>query len=54
MNHYVIGIDTGGTFTDGVLMHYGSRKVVSTAKSLTTRDDLKKGVIKVLEKLHLK
>ena len=54
MNHYVIGIDSGGTFTDGVLMQYGSRRVVSTAKSLTTREDLKKGVIKVLEKLHLK
>ena len=54
MNHYAIGIDTGGTFTDGVLMQYGSRRVVSAAKSLTTREDLKKGVIKVLEKLHLK
>jgi N-methylhydantoinase A/oxoprolinase/acetone carboxylase beta subunit len=54
MNHYAIGIDTGGTFTDGVLLHYGSRKVVSAAKSLTTREDLKKGVIKVLQKLHLK
>jgi len=54
MNHYVIGIDTGGTFTDGVLMQYGSRKVVSAAKSLTTREDLKIGVIKVLQKLHLK
>ncbi len=53
MNHYVIGIDTGGTFTDGVLLHYGSRRVISTAKSLTTREDLKKGVIKVLRKLDL-
>lgn len=53
MNHYVIGIDTGGTFTDGVLLDYGSRKVVSAAKSLTTRDDLKRGVIKVLKKLNL-
>jgi len=50
----VIGIDTGGTFTDGVLLHHGSRKVVSAAKSLTTRDDLKRGVIKVLQKLHIK
>jgi len=54
MSHYVIGIDTGGTFTDGVLLHYGSRKVVSAAKSLTTRDDLKRGVIKVLQKLAIK
>jgi N-methylhydantoinase A/oxoprolinase/acetone carboxylase beta subunit len=54
MNSYVIGIDTGGTFTDGVLLQYGSRKVVSAAKSLTTRDDLKRGVIKVLQKLQIK
>ncbi len=54
MNRYVIGIDTGGTFTDGVLLHYGTREVVSTAKSLTTRDDLKNGVIKVLKKLDIK
>ncbi len=54
MNRYVIGIDTGGTFTDGVLLEYDSRKVVSAAKSLTTRDDLKKGVIKVLKKLNIR
>ncbi len=53
MNRYVIGIDTGGTFTDGVLLQYSDRKVVSTAKSLTTRGDLKKGVIKVLQKLKI-
>jgi N-methylhydantoinase A/oxoprolinase/acetone carboxylase beta subunit len=54
MDRYVIGIDTGGTFTDGVLLHYESRKVVSAAKSLTTREDLKLGVIKVLKKLNIK
>ncbi len=54
MNRYIIGIDTGGTFTDGVLIHYRTRRVVSTAKSLTTRDDLKKGVINVLNDLDLR
>lgn len=54
MERYVIGIDTGGTFTDGVLLHYESRKVISAAKSLTTREDLKIGVIKVLKKLNIK
>lgn len=54
MNRYVIGIDTGGTFTDGVLLHYSTRKVVSAAKTLTTRKDLKEGVIKVLKKLNIK
>lgn len=54
MNRYVIGIDTGGTFTDGVLLHYATRRVVSIAKTLTTRKDLKQGVIKVLRKLNLR
>ncbi|MCF8231666.1 MAG: hydantoinase/oxoprolinase family protein [Bacteroidales bacterium] len=53
MNRYVIGIDTGGTFTDGVLLDYSSRRVVSSAKTLTTRKDLKQGVIRVLQKLNI-
>ncbi len=53
MNRYVIGIDTGGTFTDGVLLHYRTRKVISTTKTLTTRHDLKIGVINALKKLGI-
>ena len=53
MNRYVIGIDTGGTFTDGVLLHYRSREVVSTAKTLTTRGDLKQCVVNVLNQLEI-
>ncbi|MCF8301931.1 MAG: hydantoinase/oxoprolinase family protein [Bacteroidales bacterium] len=53
MNKYLIGIDTGGTFTDGVLMQYRTRKVIRSAKTLTTKDDLKKGVLNVLDDLHL-
>ncbi len=53
MNRYVIGIDTGGTFTDGILMHYRSRKVVKSAKTLTTRHDLKEGVIQVIDDLDI-
>lgn len=49
----MIGINTGGTYTDGVLLDYVSRRVMSAAKSLTTREDLKVGVIKVLNKLKL-
>ncbi len=54
MNRYIIGINTGGTYTDGVLLDYVSRKVVSAAKTVTTREDLKIGVIKVLKKLNIK
>ena len=54
MNRYIIGIDTGGTFTDGVLLQYQTREVVSTAKTLTTKSDLKVGVINALKQLKLK
>jgi len=50
---YVIGIDTGGTYTDGVLMEYGTRKLLATAKHLTTRQDLSIGVTQVLRSLEI-
>ncbi|MFO8058533.1 MAG: hydantoinase/oxoprolinase family protein [bacterium] len=50
----VLGIDTGGTYTDGVLMDYHSRRIISSAKSLTTRKDLTRGIRKVIEKLKIK
>ena len=40
----VLGIDTGGTYTDGVLLEYGSRRVVATQKSLTTKRDFSIGI----------
>lgn len=51
---YVVGIDTGGTYTDGVLLDYRSRRVLTSGKTLTTRDDLSRGVIKVLKMLDIK
>ncbi len=51
---YVIGIDTGGTYTDGVLMDYRSRRVLASNKTLTTREDLSTGVIEVLKNLDIK
>lgn len=53
MNRIVVGIDTGGTFTDGVLMNYRTRKVLKTAKTLTTRHDLKQGVLEVIDNLQI-
>ncbi len=41
----VLGIDTGGTYTDGVVIDRSARKVLAKAKSLTTRDDLSRGII---------
>ncbi|MBT9291736.1 hydantoinase/oxoprolinase family protein [Prosthecodimorpha staleyi] len=40
----VIGIDTGGTFTDAVVYETGRETVVATGKALTTRGDLAVGV----------
>ncbi len=53
MKETVIGIDTGGTFTDGVLMRYSTREVLSIAKVLTTHHDLKEGVIRVIDALEI-
>ncbi|MCF8095860.1 MAG: hydantoinase/oxoprolinase family protein [Desulfobacteraceae bacterium] len=52
--NYVVGIDTGGTYTDGVLMDYSSREVIASGKTLTTREDLASGVISVLRSLNIK
>ncbi len=49
----VLGIDTGGTYTDGVLMDYHAREVLATYKSLTTKHDLSIGIDNVLEHIHL-
>jgi N-methylhydantoinase A/oxoprolinase/acetone carboxylase beta subunit len=49
----VLGIDTGGTYTDGVLMDYDARRVLATAKSLTTKHDLSIGIDQVLQNIHL-
>jgi len=53
MRRTVIGIDTGGTFTDGVLMRFATREVLSTAKVLTTHHDLKEGVIHAIDALEV-
>ncbi|HKA34303.1 MAG TPA: hydantoinase/oxoprolinase family protein, partial [Candidatus Binatia bacterium] len=43
---YIIGIDTGGTFTDAVVMSEAGR--VWTAKASTTPDDFSRGVMDAL------
>ena len=48
--HYFLGIDTGGTFTDAVLLD-DNKKVIAAAKSLTTRFDLAVGIGGALDKL---
>jgi N-methylhydantoinase A/oxoprolinase/acetone carboxylase beta subunit len=39
-----LGIDTGGTYTDAVLVDYRTNEVLKGAKALTTRQDLSIGI----------
>lgn len=48
--HYFLGIDTGGTFTDAVLLD-DRKEIIAAAKSLTTRFDLAVGIGSALDKL---
>ncbi len=51
-----LGIDTGGTYTDAVIMDMDTGEVLDKAKSMTTRDDLSigiKGAIEALNPAHV-
>ncbi len=50
----VLGIDTGGTYTDGVLLEHNSRKVLASHKSLTTKRDFSIGIERVIEGIEIK
>ncbi|MGC1428220.1 MAG: hydantoinase/oxoprolinase family protein [Albidovulum sp.] len=41
---YLLGVDTGGTYTDAVILDEKADRVIASAKSLTTRPDLSLGV----------
>ena len=45
--NYIIGVDTGGTFTDVVVL--GRRGEVWTAKASTTPDDFSRGVMDAVD-----
>ena len=50
----VLGIDTGGTFTDGVLLDIDTKEVMRKAKAFTTRGDLSIGIRNCIENMgHL-
>ncbi len=49
----VLGIDTGGTYTDAVLLEYHSRRVLASHKSLTTKRDFAIGIEDVIEGIHI-
>ena len=49
----VLGIDTGGTYTDGVLLEYETRRVLAAHKSLTTKRDFAIGIENVIEGIQI-
>jgi N-methylhydantoinase A/oxoprolinase/acetone carboxylase beta subunit len=54
MERFIIGIDTGGTYTDAVLLDVASHQVLATAKVPTTHFDLARGAGRVLSELLTK
>lgn len=46
-----IGIDTGGTYTDGVLVDVETKRILKTAKTETTHEDLRICIANVLDDL---
>ena len=47
----VLGIDTGGTYTDSVVIDSDKRVVICKAKALTTKANLSEGIINSLSEL---
>lgn len=41
---YLLGVDTGGTYTDAVILDPDAARVLGKAKALTTRSDLSQGI----------
>lgn len=51
---FFVGIDTGGTYTDAVIVEHGSHRILASAKALTTKGDLSIGVREALAAVVLK
>lgn len=49
---YGLGVDAGGTYTDGVIYDFLEKKIVVKSKSLTTKWDFSVGINNCLEKLN--
>jgi len=49
----VLGIDTGGTYTDGVLLEYNTHRIIATHKCLTTKRDFSIGIENVIKEIEL-
>lgn len=52
MNRLILGIDTGGTYTDGVLLDPVSEEIKGKSKAFTTREDLAVGIRECIDNLR--
>jgi N-methylhydantoinase A/oxoprolinase/acetone carboxylase beta subunit len=48
---HVLGIDTGGTYTDAVILDQRSHTITAAAKAITTKGDLSIGIREAMEKV---
>ena len=46
---YIIGIDTGGTYTDAVVIDAATHTLLASAKAITTKGDLAVGVVEAMD-----
>ena len=53
MKNLILGIDTGGTYTDAVLITCDTKEVIQTAKALTTRNNLTVGIANSMNRLDI-
>ena len=45
---YLIGVDTGGTYTDAAVIEARGHRIIATAKAITTKGDLAVGVAEAI------
>ena len=50
----ILGIDTGGTYTDGIIVDSSSKKILCQAKELTTHENLMVGIGGCIDQLNFK
>ena len=51
VSRWILGVDTGGTYTDAVIYDEGSNSLVAKAKAPTTHDDLAVGIGQAIERV---
>ena len=50
-SRWILGVDTGGTYTDAVIYDEGSSSLIAKAKAPTTHDDLALGIGQAIERV---